>query len=166
MRVGNTRRPGDAARHDVAASVTNARRPAAMLALLEEPGPPPPRLSVLCTAVVCNHALEVFLQAGEGLAYLPVETKAALLAVLRRRLTHEQLLAQADLAVATLVDAGAGGLLDLSGFACSDAALDALNEHACVCTTALDVRRCAALTGQGLQALLHACPRLEVLRIG
>ena len=126
----------------------------------------PPRLSTLCTVVMCNHALEVLLQAGDALAYLPAVTKTALLAVLRRRLTHEQLLEQADLAAVTLVDAGAGGLIDLSGMAVSDAGAAALDAHACRLARALDVRRCSSLTSRGLQALLQACPRREVLRIG
>jgi hypothetical protein len=127
-----------------------------------------PSLCELCTAVLCNHALDVLTQAADVLQLLPLSTKAALFAVLRRHLCHDACSALADTAVALLAEAGAEaacGALDLSACAVSDAVVASLSLFAGR-LTALDVRRCGLITPAGLQSLLLAAPQLTTLRVG
>ena len=127
-----------------------------------------PSLCELCTAVLCNHALDVLAQAADVLQLLPLSTKAALFAVLRRHLCHDACSALADTVVALLAEAGAAaacGALDLSACAVSDAVVESLSLFAGR-LTALDVRRCGLITPAGLQSLLLAAPRLTTLRVG
>ncbi len=111
-----------------------------------------PPLSLICTALLCNHAPEVVAQAADALPLLPLATKAALLAILRRLLCAEQTAALADVAAASLADSFR--VLDLSGCSLSDAGLRALAQR-CGSLRELDVRCCANVT----RALHCRCAR-------
>lgn len=126
-----------------------------------------PSLCMLCTAVLCNCALDVLTHAADVLPLLPGFSKAALLAVLRRRLCRDSCREMADAAVSLLSDAGAtreaGGALNLAGCACTDAGVRTLiNTRVASWLTALDVRRCGGISG----ALKHRhLSRIQALTI-